>query len=314
MPRHSKMSFSLPAILPVGTAVVVATRVGAHPTHPRGAAGVITQAPLDWEHAYRVRFPGGEEASFLRHEIEVLTHFQAMAAGEGGATNLRLRGLHDRVVLRIVIGSRAYGLDHAGSDFDRRGVYVPRAVDHWSLAGVPEQLEDDATQECYWEIGKFIALALKGNPNVLECLWSPLVEEASGAGAVLLAKRKLFLSQLVYPTFNGYAQSQFKKLGTDLKNHGEIKWQHAMHLIRLLLSGIEVVKTGELPVRVEGPHKDRLLAIRAGAEKWEAVDAWRLQLHAEFEEAFKHTRLSERPDYAGANEVLVEARRGAVGK
>jgi uncharacterized protein len=41
---------------------------------------------------------------------------------------------------------------------------------HWSLYGVPEQLENDATQEVYWELQKFLLLSLKANPNVLECL------------------------------------------------------------------------------------------------------------------------------------------------
>ncbi len=43
---------------------------------------------------------------------------------------------------------------------------------HWSLYGVPEQLENEETQEAYWELQKFIVLALKANPNVLECLYS----------------------------------------------------------------------------------------------------------------------------------------------
>jgi hypothetical protein len=44
-----------------------------------------------------------------------------------------------------VVGSRAYGLDDAASDTDRRGIYLPPAELHWSLGEVPEQLEDDVT-------------------------------------------------------------------------------------------------------------------------------------------------------------------------
>ena len=84
--------------------------------------------------------------------------------------------LFERVIYRCVIGSRAYGLEDAESDTDRRGIYLPPAELHWSLYGVPEQLENEATQEAYWEIQKFLVLALKANPNVLECLYTPLVE------------------------------------------------------------------------------------------------------------------------------------------
>lgn len=52
---------------------------------------------------------------------------------------------------------------------DRRGFYLPPAELEWSLHGIPEQLETDE-EEVYWKIEKFIRLALKANPNVLECL------------------------------------------------------------------------------------------------------------------------------------------------
>ena len=69
----------------------------------------------------------------------------------------------------------------------------------------------------YWEIQKFITLALKANPNILECLYTPLVEHASPARR-LLEMRKSFLSTMVYQTYNGYVMSQFKKLQADLQH------------------------------------------------------------------------------------------------
>ena len=48
---------------------------------------------------------------------------------------------------------------------------------------MPEQLENEATQETYWEAAKFVGLALKANPNVLECLYTPLVEKATPLAA-----------------------------------------------------------------------------------------------------------------------------------
>ena len=74
--------------------------------------------------------------------------------------------LYQYVIYRCVVGSRTYGLDREESDFDRRGVYLPPAEMQWSLFGVPEQLENPETDECYWELQKFLTLALKANPNV----------------------------------------------------------------------------------------------------------------------------------------------------
>jgi predicted nucleotidyltransferase len=123
-----------------------------------------------------------------------------------------------------------------------------------------KQLERQETQECYWELEKFLRLALRANPNVLECLYTPLVEEKSQLAEELLVMRDCFLTKQVYQTYNGYVMSQFKKLGQDLRNKGAIRWKHAMHLVRLLLSGITILLEGIVPVQV-GRHRDQLLAM-----------------------------------------------------
>ena len=124
----------------------------------------------------------------------------------------------------------------------------------------PNRFEHKEDQECYWELQKFLILALKANPNVLECLYTPLIETATPLAEKLLSMREIFLSQLVYQTYNSYVLSQFKKMEQDLRTIGTIRWKHAMHLIRLLLSGITILKHGFVPVRVED-YRDRLLAI-----------------------------------------------------
>ena len=83
------------------------------------------------------------------------------------------------------------------------------------------------------------------------------------------------------------------------------------HLIRLLLSGITVLREGFVPVEVS-EHRARLLAIRDGESPWEEVDAWRLGLHKEFDAAYEKTELPEHPDYESANAFLVKARESAV--
>ena len=296
-------------ILSVGSQVVTLAEArgdDGRALHGRGTVGVIVQAPTDYWHSYRVRFADGLECGFRRQELALLAQFKRGEAG--GPHPLREYNLHQHVIYRCVIGSRAYGLDHAESDVDRRGVYLPPADLHWSLYGVPEQLENPETQECYWEFQKFLILALKANPNILECLYTPLVEEATDLAAELLAMRRSFLSKVLYQTYNGYVLSQFKKLEADLRNRGQVKWKHAMHLIRLLLSGIGALREQAVPVRVEA-HRDRLLDIRHGRASWEEVEAWRLELHREFEEAYQRTELPERPDYARANALLIRARR-----
>jgi len=300
-------------IVPVGTQVVtlaeVRGRAGGRAC-PRGAVGEIVAAPQDNFHSYHVRFPDGTQAALRRQEFAVRKHHQAgeLLRPEGALSDFNL---YDHVIYSCVVGSRAYGLDEDDSDVDRRGIYLPPAELHWSLYGVPEQLEDKSREECYWELQKFLALALKANPNVLECLYTPLVERATPLARELLAMRSAFLSKLVYQTYNGYVLSQFRKLEQDVRNRGQMRWKHAMHLIRLLLEGVGALRDGFLPVRVDA-HRARLLAVRRGELAWEEVNSWRLSLHADFDAAFAATSLPERPDYERVNAFLIRARRASA--
>ncbi len=292
--------------------------------HPRGAVGVVTRTPAsEAEKHFLVRFPDGFEASLTRDQLHVLKHFKDRL-GEVGrvvltapllsagslATASADFDLESLIIYRCVVGSRAYGLDTGDSDIDidRRGIYLAPAELQWSLFGAPEQFEDNAAQSCYWELQKFLTMALKANPNILECLYSPIVEKVTSLGAELVAARKGFLSQMIFQTFNGYAMSQFKKIEQDIRNHGEVRWKHAMHLLRLLLTGAATLREGRVRVCVEA-HRERLLTVKRGELSWADVDAWRKELHRDFERALAETKLPERPNYEDANEFLIKARK-----
>jgi len=283
--------------------------------HPRGAVGVVIQAPSDYWHSYRVRFPDGFEATFSRHDLAILKQFQdggtIAGANTASSTLLAEYDLESHVIYRCIVGSRAYGLEDTDSDTDRRGIYLPPADLHWSLYGVPEQLDLNATEEVYWEAQKFVVLALKANPNVLECLFTPLVETATPMAEELLKIRQGFLSKMVYQTYNGYVLSQFKKLQADIRNKGDVKWKHVMHLLRLLLGGITILEEATLSVHA-GAHRDQLLAIKRGEVPFEQCEKWRRELHVRFDKALKNTTMPERPDYDAANTWLLKARLSMV--
>jgi len=273
--------------------------------HPRGAVGVVTRTPAVAGEDFIVRFPDGFQKSLERSELEVLKHFKDRLGDGPQPAGFDLESF---IIYRCVVGSRAYGLDDDESDTDRRGVYLAPPELQWSLFGAPEQFEDNADQSCYWELQKFIIMALRANPNILECLYSPLVEKVAPIGEELLALRQQFLSQMIFQTFNGYAMSQFKKTEQDLRNHGEARPKHTMHLLRLLITGAATLREGRVPVRVEA-QCDRLLAVKRGDLAWAEVDAWRKELHHDFERALAETKLPERPDYEAANRFLIKARR-----
>jgi hypothetical protein len=299
-------------IIPSGTQIVTLAEskvLNENRFQPRGTVGIVKSAPKDATHSYLIEFLDGSLSSLKRSQFAIRKHYQRdEIIPPNGMEDLNL---YDYVIYRCVVGSRAYNLEDENSDTDYRGIYLPPADLQWSLYGVPEQLESKNTEECYWELQKFLILALKANPNVLECLNTPLIEFKNDIAAELWSMRGVFFTKLIYQTYNGYVMSQFKKLEQDLRARGEIKWKHAMHLIRLLLQGIEILREGELVVKV-GANRDKLLSIKHGLMDWEAINDWRLILHKDFENAFAKTKLPERPDYEKVNRFLLKARRTMI--
>lgn len=111
--------------------------------------------------------------------------------------------LRPYVIYRCQVGSKAFGLASEDSDDDLRGIYLPPARLQWSLRRLPEQLEfqDGERDEVYWELEKFLRLALKANPNVLETLWTPIVLHADETARELRELRRAMLSKHVHKTW-----------------------------------------------------------------------------------------------------------------
>ncbi|RJL34639.1 nucleotidyltransferase [Bailinhaonella thermotolerans] len=211
-------------------------------------------------------------------------------------------------ILSVVSGSRAYGLDVAGSDTDRRGVFAAPTALYWRFDKPPTHADGPREEEFSWEVERFCELALGANPTVLECLWSPIVEKITPDGEELLAIRDAFVSRHAHRTFLAYAEAQFRRLRgfTSARDR-----KHAMHLLRLLLSGTHLLEHGEPLVRV-GEHRDRLNAVRHGETPWEEVLAWRAELTAGLDRRLAGSPLPEEPDRDRVERFLIALRRRRV--
>ncbi|MFG2994428.1 DNA polymerase beta superfamily protein [Streptomyces sp. NPDC048257] len=219
--------------------------------------------------------------------------------------------VRDHTVYRCVMGSRAFGLATEASDTDLRGVYLAPTPLFWRFEKPPTHVEGPRDEEFSWELERFCELALRANPNILECLHSPLVEVVTPVGEELLSLREAFLSRRAHTSFSRYAASQRGKLLADLRVHGAPRWKHAMHLLRLLLSCRDLLRTGRLAIDA-GPHRDRLLAVRRGELAWDEVDAWMARLQEETEAALATTVLPAEPDHPRVQDFLVRTRRASA--
>ena len=173
------------------------------------------------------------------------------------------------------------------------------------------EFKEGERDEVYWEIEKFLRLALKANPNVLETLWTPLVPLADETAQELRAMRQAFLSKHVYKTYSGYVLSQFRRMANAFKEKGTYKPKHAMHLIRLLHSGIAALETGEIRIDV-AEHREELLHIRNDGLPFDEVKRRALELDERFQAAFERTALPEQPDYRRVDDFLIRARRRMI--
>ncbi|MFE5301030.1 DNA polymerase beta superfamily protein [Streptomyces sp. NPDC056632] len=219
--------------------------------------------------------------------------------------------VRDHTIYSCVMGSRAFGLATEDSDTDRRGVFLAPTPLFWRFDKPPAHVEGPAEEQFSWELERFCELALRNNPNVLECLHSPVVEHADVLGRELLSLRGAFLSRQAHTTFVRYAGGQRRKLDADVRQYGAPRWKHAMHLLRLLTSCRDLLRSGELRIDV-GDERDRLLAVKRGEVSWPDVESWMNRLQDEADRARATTPLPDAPDHARVEDFLVRARRASV--
>jgi predicted nucleotidyltransferase len=142
--------------------------------------------------------------------------------------------LEQHTILVAVGGSKAYGMHTATSDLDLKGVCIsPKSVTLGFVHGF-EQADDKRHMDTFhkllneeetalaanglegtvYDLRKFMGLARKGNPNILEVLFcsDEGVKLVTKEGELLRENASLFLSQAVRYSYTGYAVAQLKRI------------------------------------------------------------------------------------------------------
>lgn len=114
------------------------------------------------------------------------------------------------ILFEAISGSKSFGLNTPTSDTDIKGVYYLPKEKFFGLNYIP-QVANETNDEVYYEIGRFVELLLRNNPNILEILASP--EDCILYQHPIMENLKLedFLSKLCKDSFAGYAVTQIKK-------------------------------------------------------------------------------------------------------
>jgi hypothetical protein len=123
-------------------------------------------------------------------------------------------------IFEVIAGSHAYGTSTPQSDTDTRGLFIQPLASRLSLLERVDEVSDDTQDTKFYELRKFVELALKCNPNIIELFWTPedCIKYVHPVMQLLLNNRKLFVSQAAFPAFSGYAYAQIKKA------KGQNKW------------------------------------------------------------------------------------------
>ena len=116
----------------------------------------------------------------------------------------------------FVRGSTLYNTNIEGiSDVDYGGVYIAPTE---TLLGLPEnyepQVSDEKHDTTYYELGRWVELLMKANPNALESLFAPrdkVVGDIHPAIQLIIDNRDLFVTKEAIKSTSGYAFSQIQR-------------------------------------------------------------------------------------------------------
>lgn len=114
------------------------------------------------------------------------------------------------ILLECISGSKAYNLDLPTSDTDIKGVFfLPKEI-FYGFSYIP-QISNESNDIVFYEVGRFLELLSKNNPNILELLETPLDKVIFKHPLIDKIKSEDFLSKKCKDTFGGYAFTQVRK-------------------------------------------------------------------------------------------------------
>jgi predicted nucleotidyltransferase len=230
-----------------------------------------------------------------------------------------------QMILRIVAGSELTGTNVGSSDRDELGITVesPRDIlgldcfTQWMSKLSPDQrMGEDELDLTIYGLRKFVTMALKGNPNILQMFFAEgdAVIERDLWGAELQSTREWYISQSALRSFLGYMTSQRQRLlgerGQKDVNRPELvakygyDTKYASHLIRLGLQGLELAQTGRMSLPMRPGDRDMVMSVRRGEMPLRTVVTLGEALESKLAISIEASRLPERPDRERANQWL----------
>jgi hypothetical protein len=239
----------------------------------------------------------------------------------------------DSTQLRAVVGSTLHGLAIEGTDDrDEMGVCLENlrfaaglqsfeqfiyrsAAEREGKHDAPSRAGDlDLT---LYSLRKYVRLALNGNPTIMLLLFVPpeLCIKRTAIGARLQELVPAFVSRRAGGAFLGYLTAQRQRLlgergGKDVRRpaleaaHG-YDTKYAMHMLRLGVQGVELLRTGRITLPIPEPERGYLRDVRQGRVQLQDVITRTGELERELKDLRDTSPWPEVPDAKAADAFLV---------
>lgn len=220
-----------------------------------------------------------------------------------------------RVIHKVLVGSRLHNLAKENSDLDYRGVHMHDLNDVFNPFMTLKNtswIEGDEDNTSY-ELMDFCKVATKGNPTILEVLYSNKIMETTPIGKEMCENRIKFLdSEAIFEGFRGYAKNQYTKMS--LFNPDDRTPKFAVAYLRVLEQGIHFIKTGELKNQMEGALRDELMNVKYNWSNDLIPELSRrfAQLEADFALAYADNQGKFKPDYEWISNFVYRAYTGKI--
>lgn len=250
-----------------------------------------------------------------------------------------LRSKH--IILHVVTGSEVLGLSSGDGDRDELAIYIESPEELigfsttdkviWRSAELrtgrtgakSEKGDVDLTM---FGLRKFLMLALGGNPNIVNVLFTPdnFILKKTHEGKELQGLTSAIVSKQASKAFLGYLNSQRLRLmgskgskdvnRSDLVSKFGFDTKYAMHMLRLGVQGCELMREGKLTVPMSELYKNFLLKVRNGHRAYSEIISDGARYENEIKDNTPLSPLQEKPDFATVEKWMLATYLEAWGK
>lgn len=206
------------------------------------------------------------------------------------------------VVVRMLYGSWAHGTQTKDSDEDWRGIFQLPNEEFLGL-DTPKTTFEAKPDQVYHEIGHFMRLLAKGNPNIVGMPFAPpdMVFEKSMVWDSIVAHRESFITKRMAAAYRGWLLQEldnFEKGKTDNS-------KRLSHVPRLAYELYHAVMYRIIPVRLSGRMLDFVMDVKEGRA---GVNAVRLEVDGMMDEMRPQFPLLPDVNRDLLNELLLDYR------